>query len=99
MNAIDLMIYDPIAREGDFVDHPAHKGGPTRWGITEGVARRFGYMDRMERLPQDVAVAIYQRQYWHAPDFDKVAQIAPKLSVELLDTGVNKGTGTAICFL
>jgi lysozyme family protein len=30
MNAIDLMIDDLIAREGDFVDHPADKGGPTR---------------------------------------------------------------------
>lgn len=99
MNAIDLTIDDLIAREGDFVDHPADKGGPTRWGITEGVARRFGYMDRMEWLPRDVAGAIYQRQYWHAPGFDKVAVIAPKLSVELFDTGVNMGTGTAICFL
>lgn len=99
MNAIDLMIDDLIARKGDFVDHAADKGGPTRWGITEGVARRFRYMDRMEMLPRDVAVAIYQRQYWYAPGFDKVAEISPKLPVELFDTGVNMGTGTAIFFL
>ena len=43
---IDDLIDDLIAREGGFVDHPADKGGPTRWGITQAVARRHGYMGR-----------------------------------------------------
>lgn len=99
MDNIDRMIHDLIEREGDFVAHPADKGGPTRWGITKSVARRFGYTDRMEQLPREVAAAIYRRQYWQLPGFDKVAQTAPKLAEELFDTGVNMGTATAIGFL
>jgi lysozyme family protein len=96
---IDNLINDLIAREGGFVDHPADKGGPTRWGITQAVARRHGYMGQMEALPRSVAALIYKKQYWRAPAFDKVAQIAPILAGELFDTGVNMGTGTAIGFL
>jgi lysozyme family protein len=96
---IDELIDDLIAREGGFVDHPADKGGPTRWGITQAVARRHGYKGQMEELPRSVAALIYKKQYWRAPGFDQVAQSAPKLAGELFDTGVNMGTGTAIGFL
>jgi len=96
---IDELIDELIAREGGFVDHPADKGGPTRWGITQSVAHRHGYMGQMADLPRNVAALIYKKQYWRAPAFDKVAQIAPILAEELFDTGVNMGTGTAIGFL
>ncbi len=96
---IDELIDDLIAREGGFVDHPADKGGPTRWGITQAVARRHGYMEQMENLPRNVAAQIYKTQYWHAPAFDKVSRIAPLLAAELFDTSVNMGTSTAIAFL
>ena len=39
---VDRMIDELIEREGDYVNHPADKGGPTRYGITEGVARAHG---------------------------------------------------------
>jgi lysozyme family protein len=96
---IDQLIEDIIEREGDYVDHPADRGGPTRWGITEAVARRQGYMDDIRRLPKSDAAAIYKRLYWLASLFDKIAEMAPKLAEELFDTGVNMGTGTAIGFL
>jgi lysozyme family protein len=96
---IDGLIDNLIAREGGFVDHPADKGGPTRWGISQAVARRHGYMGQMENLPRSVAALIYQKQYWRAPAFDQVAKIAPILAAELFDTGVNMGAGTAIGFL
>lgn len=96
---IDELIEDVIEREGDYVNHPADRGGPTRWGITQAVARRQGYMDDMRHLPQSDAAAIYKRLYWLVPSFDKVADTAPKLAAELFDTGINMGTGTAIGFL
>ena len=36
---IDSLIDEVIDREGGYVNHPADKGGPTRWGVTEAVAR------------------------------------------------------------
>lgn len=96
---IDELIDDLIAREGGFVDHPADKGGPTRWGITQVVARQHDYTGQMENLPRSVAALIYKKQYWRTPSFDKVAQIAPLLAKELFDTGVNMGPRTAIGFL
>ena len=51
---IDELIGELIAREGDYVSHPADKGGPTRFGITEAVARAHGYGGPMTALPQPV---------------------------------------------
>ena len=96
---IDNLIEEVIEREGGYVDHSADRGGATRWGITEAVARRQGYMDDMRALPKSDAAAIYKRLYWIAPAFDKVAEVAPKLATELFDTGINMGSGTAIGFL
>ena len=96
---IEQLIDDLIAREGDYVDHPADKGGPTRWGITEAVARRSGHAGDMRHLPRSDAAAIFRQKYWIAPSFDKVAKQAPRLAAELFDTGVNMGTGIAAGFL
>ena len=96
---IDQLIDELIAREGDFVDHPADNGGPTRWGITQAVARRHGYNGEMHTLPRQMAVAICKRVYWHAPAFDQLERLAPKLAAEMFDTGVNMGPRTAIGFL
>ncbi|MEY4997965.1 MAG: hypothetical protein RIS00_9, partial [Pseudomonadota bacterium] len=96
---IDQLIDEVIAREGGFSNHPADRGGATRWGITEAVARRQGYMDDMRTLPRSDAAAIYKKLYWKNPQFDAVAARAPALAAELFDTGVNMGTGTATAFL
>jgi lysozyme family protein len=88
-----------IEREGDYVDHPSDRGGPTRWGITQAVARAFGYDGPMQDLPQDTARAIYRRRYWDEPGFGKVAKVSEVIADELFDTGVNMGTGKAAEFL
>ena len=99
MSDIDQLIDDVILREGGFSDHPADRGGATRWGITETVARREGYSGPMRHLPRPTAVAIYRRLYWAAPRFDRVATRAPKVASELFDTGVNMGPKVAVGFL
>ena len=35
--AVDRLIEGVLEREGGFVDHPADRGGPTCFGITEAV--------------------------------------------------------------
>ena len=96
---IEPLIDELIAREGGYVSHPADEGGPTRWGITQAVARANGYAGDMRMLPRVEAVAIYRRLYWLRPGFDKVAERAPRVAAELFDTAVNMGPETAIGFL
>ena len=88
-----------IEREGDYVNHPADKGGPTCFGITEAVARAQGYAGPMRQLPRDEAAAIYRRLYWARPRFDAIATRSPTLAAELFDTGVNMGPAVAATFL
>lgn len=99
MQDIDQLIGEVITREGGFVDHPADKGGPTRYGITEAVARENGYKGTMAALPRDLAAAIYRKLYWTLPGFDLVARRAPMIAAELFDTGVNMGPAVAAGFL
>jgi len=96
---LDTLLDDLIDREGGYVNHPADRGGATRWGITEAVARADGYAGAMALLPQARARAIYRRLYWTAPRIDRVATRAPRLAAELFDTAVNMGPGVAVSFL
>jgi lysozyme family protein len=96
---IDILIDEVIAREGGYSDHPADRGGPTNFGITQAVARAEGYGGDMRDLPRRTAAKIYRTLYWERPAFAFVAEIAPFVAAELFDTGVNMGTGVAAGFL
>ena len=95
----DRLIEELIEREGGYVNHPDDKGGPTRFGITEAVARAHGYSGAMALLPREEAVAIYRRLYWLRPGFDAIARRAPQVAAELFDTGANMGPAVATTFL
>lgn len=97
--SVDKLIEELIDREGGYVDHPADRGGPTMFGITEAVARANGYKGETRRMPRTVAAGIYRRLYWTRPGFDHVARHAPTLAAELFDTGVNMGPKIATGFL
>ncbi|CAA9530832.1 MAG: GH108 [uncultured Sphingomonas sp.] len=96
---VQELIEELIEREGGYTNRPADRGGPTRWGITEAVARAHGYGEAMAELPRDDAVAIYKRLYWLRPRFHQIARRAPKVAAELFDTGANMGPGVAATFL
>jgi lysozyme family protein len=96
---IEALLDELIEREGGYVNHPADRGGPTRFGITEAVARAHGYGGAMAELPRDEAAAIYRRLYWLRPKFDEVAKRSPSLAAELFDTGANMGPAVAATFL
>jgi lysozyme family protein len=96
---VDELVDALITREGGYVDHPADKGGPTCFGITEPVARANGYGGRIRDLPRSEAAAIYRRIYWQRPAFDRVAERSARVAAELFDTGVNMGPAVAATFL
>jgi len=85
--------------EGGYSDHPADKGGATRFGITEQVARDNGYSGPMQALPIELAKAIYRKLYWDRIGLDWVAMADADIAAECFDTGVNMGIGFPVRWL
>ena len=50
------LVEEVIGREGGYSNHPADKGGATRWGVTEAVARAHGFRGDMRAFPRAEAV-------------------------------------------
>lgn len=72
--------------EKGFWDDPA--GGPTMFGVTERVARAWGYKGDVRQLPLDTARAIAKSEYWDRYQCD---QFAPAIGYQVFDTAYNGG--------
>ena len=100
MHPLKLKIIDEIIHiEGGFVDDPNDSGGATNFGITEAVARSYGYTGHMRDLPREVAFDIYCARYWDAVLADKIVALSEGVVAEIVDTAVNMGTKRAGTFL
>lgn len=97
--SVHEIIENIIKVEGEYSDNKADRGGQTRWGVTEAVARRNGYIGDMRSFPVEFARKIYLKQYYEGPHFDEVARLSPAIAEELTDTGVNMGVTTGVIFL
>lgn len=94
----DRLVETLIGKEGGYVNDPKDSGGETIWGITVAVARENGYSGPMRNMTRDQAKAIYRAKYWAKPGLYLIAPMSERVAEELLDTGVNAGTGTAGMF-
>ena len=98
--SVDAMIEDVIRREGGFVDHPADRGGPTKFGITQATLSahlgRAATAAEVEQLSPDQAKQIYRRDYYESPQID---QLPDAIQPFVLDSAVNHGPGRAIGFV
>lgn len=94
---INQFIDEIIEKEGGgtYTNDPKDSGGPTRWGVTEAVARENGYEGDMRYLPREFAVNLYRQRYWIGPSFHLVANQYPKLAERLLDFSVLAGQRTS----
>lgn len=92
----DTAVEKVFDHEGDYSDHPDDKGGKTRFGITEAVARSVGYRGDMRELPKDLAKQIYRRDYWDAVRADELP--AP-IRYPVFDAAVNSGVRQSIKWL
>ncbi len=97
---VDALIDGLIEREGGYVNHPADKGGPTCFGITEAVARAHGYARR------DAQSAAQRRRRPSTAGFTGCGRASTRspgdrtrIAAELFDTGVNMGPAVATTFL
>jgi lysozyme family protein len=87
---LNEIIKNTVEREGGYVNHSADKGGPTRYGITESVARKNGYNGDMRDFPLEKAVEIYKSRYWDSIQLDKFDD--ERVQELIFDAGVNHGT-------
>lgn len=78
--------------EGGYVNHPNDKGGATKYGITEGVARGNGYQGDMKDLPLSLAESIIKKRYWDKFNGDLMPY---EVAEKMLNIGANMGVGTA----
>lgn len=99
MSAIEKIIDDIIKREGGYVYHKDDRGGATNGGITEAVARHYGYTGDMKALPMDLIREIYRKRYFYEPGFDKVEKLSLLIADKMTDIGVNMGQSRAVMFL
>ena len=98
---VDRIIGDIIAREGGFVDHPADRGGPTKFGITrQTLAAHRGRdvsIEDVRNITMDEAREIYAARYIRGPRFDQIGH--PALMALVVDCGVLHGTRRATRWL
>lgn len=95
-STVNKIIDDIIAVEGGYT---VDTGGPTRYGITEKVARDNGYTGDMRDLPLRKARDIYFKRYVDEPGFDRIINLSDAIGAEVVDTGVNMGQKVAAEFL
>lgn len=94
----DAKIIDAlIEREGGFVDHPADRGGPTKFGITQRTLSRWrgraASIAEVRELTEADAREIYRADYVRRPGFADIQDAA--LRGLLVDYGVHSGPRTA----
>lgn len=93
----DKAFSEAINYEGGYVNHPSDPGGATKYGITQRVAREYGYYGDMRYLPLETAKEIYRERYWEDPKFNLIKN--EDIAVELFEQGINMGVVIAILHL
>lgn len=89
---ISAIIASVILLEGGYTNDVSDPGGKTKYGITERVAREYGYTGEMKDLTVEKANEIYSTLYVLDPGFDKFVTLNPAIAHKLIDAGVNVGT-------
>jgi lysozyme family protein len=82
-----------LSIEGGYVDDPNDLGGKTNWGVTERLARAYGYEGSMRKLTKKRALAIGKDAFWFPLKLDVISErYGLALAAEMLDSGYNMGT-------
>lgn len=92
MSRAEKIVRWTLTNEGGWSNHPADRGGKTKYGITESTARAHGFDVRT--LTEADAIRIYLEDYWR---WEWV--LDTRLAAKLFDIGVNMGLTWAIRLL
>ena len=86
--------------EGGYVDHVDDLGGATNLGITEKLARQYGYEGDMRDLPMETALVIAYREFWEPLQLDAIATLEDtlymNLALQLYKFGFHAGRGRSV---
>jgi lysozyme family protein len=104
----DAQIIDEIIRrEGSaYTDHPADRGGPTKYGVTLATLRAYWRkMQRkgvptvadLQRLTENQAHDLYRDEYIDGPGYDQIEHAA--LRALVVDSAVQHGQDNATLFV
>lgn len=104
----DAQILDEIIRrEGSrYTDHPADRGGPTKFGITLATLRAYYKAKALKQVPTATTVrelteakarAIYEFVFIESPGFDQIDH--PGLRALVIDCAVQHGQDNATVFV
>lgn len=98
----ETVIDDILRREGSrYVNHPADRGGPTKYGITQRTLSDYrGYQvqeDEIKNLQEHEARHIYMVRYIISPGFYKIHD--DNLAALVIDSGVNHGPSRVVKWL
>ncbi len=97
---INQLIDDVLSKEGGYVNHPADKGGPTNFGITQSTLSRYlesvVSVDEVKTLDIQTARDIYELRYYRNPRIDKLPEAIQPFT---FDCAVNHGPRRAIKFI
>lgn len=95
MLPIEQQLLDYIfVDEGGFSNVKGDAGGQTRFGVTEKLARAYGYTGPMDELPKEFAASILLHEFWYRT-WMKI-QGRPRLAIKLCDTGMNMPPAEAV---
>lgn len=97
MQSVDEMISDILRREGGYVDHPADRGGPTKYGITQATygtwLGRPATIADVQAITEDEAREIYARNYYHTP---RLSLLPEEIQPLVFDCSINHGPRNAV---
>lgn len=95
MSHFDRAFLQLLQNEGGYSNVAGDKGGKTRFGVTEAVARADGYLGDMKDFSEQRAKAIYLKRYW-LPAFDSFTYDA---AFQVFDGAVNSGLSQSVRWL
>lgn len=89
-----------LEKEGGFVDHPADRGGPTRYGITQSTLARYKgrpvSREEVRVLEVQVARDIYEKIYYLRPGINLLPE---GIQSFVFDSAVHHGPRRAVKFV